>query len=94
MCLTCSKEACHLDHEKIDTERLLRSCKTIFLKPKKFSRRQFMISSGTANSDVYYGIDDRGRVSVERIEFNGDRLDTDEKSEIRRNIRQVVRNTR
>ncbi len=33
VCLTCSKEACHLDHEKIDTERLLRSCKTIFLKP-------------------------------------------------------------
>ena len=53
-----------------------------------------MISSGTANADVYYGIDDRGRGSVERIEFNGDRLDTDEKSEIRRNIRQVVRNTR
>ena len=94
VCLTCSKEACHLDHEKIDTERLLRACKTIFLKPKKFSRRQFMISSGTANADVYYGIDDRGRGSVERIEFNGDRLDTGEKSEIRRNIRQVVRNTR
>ena len=53
-----------------------------------------MISSGTANADVYYGIDDRGRGSVERIEFNGDRLDTDEKSEIRRNIRRVLRNTR
>ena len=94
VCLTCSKEACRLDHEKIDTERLLKSCKTIFLKPKKFSRTQFIISSGTANADVYYGIDDRGRGSVEKIEFNGDRLDTDERSEIRRNIRQVVRNTR
>ena len=94
VCLTCSKEACYLDHEKIDTEKLLKSCKTIFLKPKKFPRRQFMISSGTANADVYYSIDDRGKGSVENIEFNGDKLDIDERSEIRRNIKRVVRNTR
>ena len=57
VCLTCSGGQCFVDNRKADSARLLNACGTLFAKPKKFSRTEFIGPSNIYKAEIKYSID-------------------------------------
>ena len=69
VCLACTDGQCFVDTSKVDSEKLLNACGTLFVKPKKFSRTQFFMASKISNAEIKYSIDKKGRGNVGEIKF-------------------------
>ena len=69
VCLACTDDYCFVDTSKVDSEKLLNACGTLFVKPKKFSRTQFFMASKISNAEIKYSIDKKGRGNVKEIKF-------------------------
>ena len=104
VCLTCSGGQCFVDNRKADSARLLNACGTLFAKPKKFSRTEFIGPSNIYKAEIKYSIDKKGRGNVGEVKFEcawrdpelcrAGRLSVEQKSMMRKNIKKVLRNTR
>ncbi len=104
VCLTCSSGQCFVDNRKADSAKLLNACGTLFAKPKKFSRTQFLGPSNIYKAEIKYLIDKKGRGNVGEVKFGcawkdpelcrAGRLSVEQKSMMRKNIKKVLRNTR